>query len=76
MILFPTFDFILDLRAFTRAPLLYLNVLVPGADGSEQILDLLLVLLGLVRAVGQHLLEEAVFELEADLQLLQDVTGN
>lgn len=33
-------------------------------------------LLGLARPVGQDFLEEAVFELEADLQLLQNVAGN
>lgn len=57
-------------------PLLYLDVLVPGADGFEQILDLLLVLPGLMGAVSQHFLEEAVLKLETDLQLLQDVTGS
>lgn len=57
-------------------PLLYLDVLVPGADYSKQILDLLLVLLGLACPVTQHLLEEAIFEQEADLQLLQNVAGS
>lgn len=33
-------------------------------------------LLGLARPVGQDFLEEAVFELEADLQLLQNVAGS
>lgn len=63
-------------KCFCRAPLLYLNVLVPGADGFEQVLDLILVLLGLARPVSQDFLEEAVFELEADLQLLQNVAGS
>lgn len=51
--------------------LLYLNILVSGADGSEQILHLLRMLLGFTRPVSQHFLEEAVLELEAELQLLQ-----
>lgn len=63
-------------KCFCRAPLLYLNVLVPGADGFEQVLDLILVLLGLARPVSQDFLEEAVFELEADFQLLQNVAGS
>lgn len=33
-------------------------------------------LLGLARPVGQDFLEEAVFELEADFQLLQNVAGS
>lgn len=33
-------------------------------------------LLGLARPVSQDFLEEAVFELEADLQLLQNVAGS
>lgn len=56
--------------------ILYLKVLVPAADGSEQILDLVLMLLGLTGPVGQHFLEKAVLNLEAELQLLQNLAGN
>lgn len=48
-------------RGLDSAPLPYLDVLVPGADSSEQILDLLLMLLGLMGTVSQHFLEKAVF---------------
>jgi len=58
---------------FCSVPLPHLNILVSGAEGSEQILDLLLVLPGLMGPISQHFLEEAVFKLEADLQLLQNV---
>ena len=49
----------------------YLDVLVPGPQGVEQVLDVGLVLLGLPTAVRQHVLEEAVLQTEAGLQLLQ-----
>lgn len=63
--------FYLRHRSLSCVHLLYLNILVSGSDGSEQILDLLRMLLGLTHPVSQHFLEEAVFELEADFQLLQ-----
>lgn len=54
----------------------YLDVLVSGIDAPEKVLDLLLVLLGLLRSVRQHFLEEVVLELEAELQLLQKAAGS
>lgn len=54
----------------------YLDVLVSGADGPEKTLDLLLVLLGLACSVSQDVLEETIFQLEAELQLLQNFAGS
>jgi len=53
----------------------YLDVLVPGPAGVEQILNVGLVLLGLAGAVGQHVLEEAVLQPEAGLQGLHHLAG-
>lgn len=58
---------------FSPVTLPHLDVAVPGADGSQQILDLVLVFPGLTGPVCQHFLEEAVLQVEADLQFLQDI---
>lgn len=54
--------------------LLYLNILVSAVDASEEILNFLLVLLSLMGPVSQYFLEEAVFEVEPDLKLFQNIT--
>ena len=51
----------------------YLQVLVLGADGAKQILDLPLVLQGLASTVRQQLLEQLLLQGQTALQLLHNL---
>lgn len=53
----------------------YLDVLLSGIDGVEQVLDVLMVFLCLSAAVRQQLLKQTLLQLKARLELLGHLVG-
>lgn len=53
----------------------HLDVLLPGADGVKQLLDVCVVLLCLSVVLRKQLLEKTFLRVQPSFQLLHDLTG-